>query len=103
MKTLATATLTHVRWQMPYHSHPQTQNIMGQPLTERRRLLETQILPPPKGTCSISLDATLPDLIRSVKAHGLEGLVAKGATGNISRANAQELGRRCASTGPRIL
>jgi ATP dependent DNA ligase domain len=79
MKTLATATLTHVRWQMPYHSHPQTQNIMGQPLTERRRLLETQILPPLKEPVqsSISLDATLPDLIRSVKAHGLDGLVAK--------------------------
>src|ERR1051326_3098905 len=48
MKTLATATLTPVPWQMPYHSHPQTLNIMGQPLTERRRFLETQILPPLK-------------------------------------------------------
>jgi bifunctional non-homologous end joining protein LigD len=54
-------------------------NVMGEPLSARRGLLESKILP--KLTDPVryteALDATLPVLIESVKASGLEGLVAK--------------------------
>jgi bifunctional non-homologous end joining protein LigD len=57
-------------------------DVMGEPFTTRRTLLETRVLPhlaepvryvPP-------LDAALPVLIESIRAHGLEGLVAKRRT-----------------------
>jgi ATP-dependent DNA ligase len=55
------------------------QDVMNQPLTERRQLLERKVLP--RLTDSVRyagpLAATLPVLIESVKAQGLEGLVAK--------------------------
>ena len=49
------------------------------PLSERRALLEKQVLTTLSEPVRYStpLDASLPDLISSVKAHGLEGLVAK--------------------------
>ena len=54
-------------------------DVPHQPLEKRRALLEKKILPklaePVRYT--VDLDATLPVLIESVKAQGLEGLVAK--------------------------
>jgi len=41
------------------------------------------------------LEASLPDLIKSVKAQGLEGLVAKRKDGRYGRACAPVPGRRC--------
>ena len=54
-------------------------NLRGEPLVTRRELLERKILP--KFTEPVrylpELDAQLSELIASVKAQGLEGLVAK--------------------------
>ena len=54
-------------------------NVMAEPLTTRQKLLETKVLPrltePVRYTGS--LNASLSDLTASVKAQGLEGLVAK--------------------------
>jgi bifunctional non-homologous end joining protein LigD len=54
-------------------------DVMGEPLTTRRGLLEAQVLSQLGEPIreSPTLDASLPDLIATVKAHGLEGLVAK--------------------------
>ena len=53
--------------------------VMEETFNARRTLLEKKILPKLKEPVRYSaiLDATLPDLIESVKASGLEGLVAK--------------------------
>ena len=55
------------------------QDLMAEPLTVRREALQSRVLvnlgEPIRE--SPELDASLPDLIRSVRAHGLEGLVAK--------------------------
>jgi bifunctional non-homologous end joining protein LigD len=53
--------------------------VMQQPLHERRELLEKKVLPELAEPVRYSapLDATLPVLVQSVKAHGFEGLVAK--------------------------
>jgi bifunctional non-homologous end joining protein LigD len=55
------------------------QDVMGEHLTIRRGLLQTQVLSHLADPIreSPELDASLPDLIATVKAHGLEGLVAK--------------------------
>jgi len=54
-------------------------DVMNEPLTLRRELLAERVLArlgePIRE--SLVLEASLPDLIGSVKAHGLEGLVAK--------------------------
>ena len=54
-------------------------DVMREPLVKRRDLLERKVLP--KLTDPVkyasSLNADLPTLIESVKAHGFEGLVAK--------------------------
>jgi bifunctional non-homologous end joining protein LigD len=54
-------------------------DVMGEPLTARRALLQSQVLSKLGEPIreSPTLDASLPDLIATVKAHGLEGLVAK--------------------------
>jgi DNA ligase D-like protein (predicted ligase) len=54
-------------------------DVMSEPLEKRRKLLETMVLPKLKEPCRYTgaLDAKLSDLIASVKAQGLEGLVAK--------------------------
>jgi bifunctional non-homologous end joining protein LigD len=54
-------------------------DVRREPLEKRRRLLEKRVLPklPEPVRYSAPLDAHLPVLIQSVKAHGLEGLVAK--------------------------
>jgi bifunctional non-homologous end joining protein LigD len=54
-------------------------DVMGEPLVTRRELLEEHVLPNLAEPIRYSpvLEAKLKDLIRSVKAQGLEGLVAK--------------------------
>jgi len=54
-------------------------DVMGEPLAKRRELLEEHVLPKLAEPIRYSpvLEAKLEDLIRSVKAQGLEGLVAK--------------------------
>lgn len=54
-------------------------NVMAQPLTARLALLETDVLPLLREPVRYAgpLDASLPVLVQSVKAQGLEGLVAK--------------------------
>ncbi len=54
-------------------------DVMTEPLSSRRELLEREILPKlgEPIRASAVLDASLPDLIHAVKAQGLEGLVAK--------------------------
>jgi ATP-dependent DNA ligase len=55
------------------------EDVMGEPLTIRRELLQSRVLVKLDEPIreSPELKATLPALIRSVKANGLEGLVAK--------------------------
>ena len=52
---------------------------MGEPLTARRELLETKVLPTLSEPVRYAapLEASLPVLVQSVKAQGFEGLVAK--------------------------
>lgn len=54
-------------------------DLKGEPLEKRREILERSVLPHLTEPVRYAgrLDARLPDLIASVKAHGLEGLVAK--------------------------
>ena len=54
-------------------------DVMREPLSRRRELLEGQVLPKLREPVRYSpvLEASLSDLIESVKAQGLEGLVAK--------------------------
>jgi DNA ligase D-like protein (predicted ligase) len=54
-------------------------DVTKEPLAKRRELLEQKILPKLKAPIrySTALPASLPELIESVKVHGLEGLVAK--------------------------
>jgi ATP-dependent DNA ligase len=54
-------------------------DVMSEPLSARRQLLQEDVLARSGEPIRESpvLDASLPDLISSVKAHGLEGLVAK--------------------------
>src|SRR5690349_12341415 len=55
------------------------QDLRREPLQKRREILEKEVLPklPEPVRYSAPLDAELPVLIESVKAHGFEGLVAK--------------------------
>ena len=54
-------------------------DVMGEPLTVRRQLLETKVLPKLAEPVryAATLDASLAVLTQSVKAQGFEGLVAK--------------------------
>ena len=54
-------------------------DVMKRPLAERRALLETKVLPRLAEPVRYAepIDASLADLIHSVKEHGLEGVVAK--------------------------
>ena len=54
-------------------------DVMGEPLLKRRELIEEHVLPTLSDPIRYSpiLEGSLQDLIRSVKAQGLEGLVAK--------------------------
>jgi ATP-dependent DNA ligase len=73
---------------------------MAEPLTKRRELLEQQVLPKMDEPIRYSplLEASLKDLIQSVKSQGLEGLVAKVGIPDMSRVSARVHGRRCGST-----
>jgi bifunctional non-homologous end joining protein LigD len=64
--------------------------VMAEPLVKRRELIEKHVLPTLADPIRYSpiLEASLADLIRSVKAQGLEGLVAK------RRNSSYEPGRR---------
>jgi len=57
------------------------QDVTGEPLMQRRDLLENHVLPglTEPVRCSPVLEASVPDLIHSIRAQGLEGLVAKRA------------------------
>jgi DNA ligase D-like protein (predicted ligase) len=57
-------------------------DVMRDSLDTRRRLLETKVLPKVMEPVRYvaPLDATLPVLVQSVRAHGFEGLVAKRRT-----------------------
>src|SRR5580698_6742096 len=57
----------------------QGRDVMAEPLVKRRELIEQHVLPKLADPIRYSpiLEASLPALIRSVKAQGLEGLVAK--------------------------
>ena len=59
------------------------QDVMGEPLIKRRKLLEEHILPYLSEPIRYSpaLEGSLKDLIQSVKAQALEGLVAKRRDG----------------------
>jgi bifunctional non-homologous end joining protein LigD len=54
-------------------------DVMKEPLVSRRKMLEEKILPRLREPIRLSPapDVALPDLIRSVREQGLEGLVAK--------------------------
>jgi DNA ligase D-like protein (predicted ligase) len=54
-------------------------DVMAEPLSKRRDLLEQKVLPTLGEPIreSALLNASLPDVIEVVKAHGLEGIVAK--------------------------
>jgi ATP-dependent DNA ligase len=56
-------------------------DVTGEPLVKRRELLENHVLPklPEPVRCSPVLEASVSDLIQSIRAQGLEGLVAKRA------------------------
>jgi bifunctional non-homologous end joining protein LigD len=68
----------------------QGRDVMGDPLTKRRELLEKHVFPEMVEPIRYSpvLDGSLMDLIQSVKAQALEGLVAK------RRASRYEAGMR---------
>lgn len=57
----------------------QGKDVMSEPLEHRQALLEKKVLPKLKEPVRYAgtLDAALPDLVASVRAQGLEGLVAK--------------------------
>jgi bifunctional non-homologous end joining protein LigD len=77
----------------------QGRDMAGEPLSSRRELLETQILPRLREPIRVSaiLDASLSDLIHAVKAQGLEGLVAKRKNSRYESGQRSGHGRRCAS------
>ena len=58
-------------------------DVMSEPLDARRRLLERHVVPALAEPARYAgeLNASLRDLVASVKAHGLEGLVAKRRDG----------------------
>ena len=72
-------------------------DVMAEPLKRRRELLQTRVLSLLREPIRESpvLAASLPDLIRSVKAQGLEGLVAKLIDSRFEPASGPAPGRRC--------
>ena len=79
------------------------QNVMAESLGRRRDLLRSGVLAKLDEPIRESpvLEASLADLIRSVKAQGLEGIVAKPSIAGMSQASARARGKRCGSTRPR--
>ena len=54
-------------------------DVIAEPLSTRRQILRSQVLPRLSEPVreSPQLDASLPDLVKAVRAHGFEGIVAK--------------------------
>lgn len=54
-------------------------DVMREPLSVRREILQAQVLPRLKEPVreSPQLNASLPDIVKAVRAHGFEGIVAK--------------------------
>jgi len=75
-------------------------NVISEPLSARRELLRQRVLPKLREPIrhSPELDAGLPHLIDSVRAQGLEGLVAKRLDSRTNPVSAPAHGRRCGST-----
>jgi len=80
-------------------------DVMREPLSKRRELLLNEALLDLGEPIRFSptLDASLADLVRSVKAQGLEGSLPKSARASTSRASVRALGRRCESTKAKSL
>jgi len=80
-----------------------SRDAMREPLEMRRELLEKKILPKLGEPVRFAapLDASLPVLIESVKAQGLEGLVAKRLDSRYEAGLRSGAGKRCASTAGR--
>jgi ATP-dependent DNA ligase len=78
-------------------------DVMTETLSARRALLEKRVLPRLREPirASAALPPPLSALVRSVKAQKLEGLVANDSPAAMSRACAQEIGRRCVLTRDR--
>lgn len=70
---------------------------MSEPLAGRRALLESRIPAKLRDPVrySVELKASLPDLIASVKAQGLEGLSPKDAAVSTNPASVPAAGRKC--------
>jgi len=73
-------------------------DVMSDPLMKRRELIEEHVLPMLAEPIRYSpiLDATLRALIQSVKAQGLEGLVAKRRDSKYEPGQRSGRGRKCA-------
>jgi bifunctional non-homologous end joining protein LigD len=73
-------------------------DVTTEPLTVRRELLQERILATLNEPIRESpvLEATPPDLLHSVKAQGLEGLVAKRRDSRYEPGFGRAPGRRCA-------
>jgi ATP-dependent DNA ligase len=73
-------------------------NVMGRPLEARREILCVQVLSLLADPIreSPELEASLADLVQSVKAQGLEVWLPTGATARMSLGNVLAHGRRCA-------
>jgi bifunctional non-homologous end joining protein LigD len=80
-------------------------DVMAQPLETRREILRCRVLPLLADPIRESpvLEASLPDLIGSVKAQGLEGLVAKRRDRRYEPGLRSGRGKRCASTRGKTL
>jgi bifunctional non-homologous end joining protein LigD len=72
------------------------EDVMGEPLEKRRGLLRSRVLSKLADPIreSPELEATLPDLIHSVKAQGLEGLIAKRRNSRYDLQRSPELTHR---------
>jgi len=78
-------------------------NVMGEALAKRREFLEQRILHRLADPIRYSpeLEGNLADLIQSVKAQGLEGLIAKRRDSRYEPGHARVPGGRCGLTGGR--
>ena len=76
------------------------EDVTSEQLVRRRALLQARVLSKLDEPIRESpiLDASLPILIRSVKAQGLEGIVAKRLDSRYEPGLRSECGRRCVST-----
>jgi bifunctional non-homologous end joining protein LigD len=78
---------------------------MSEPLAKRRKLLHARVLPKLADPIRESPipDVNLADLIASVRAQGLEGIVAKRLDTRYEPGQRSDAWQRCASTRARSL